>query len=210
MDMDFNLADKASRVAIRHIRKGTPIEKAWPEVVAAARRGLGPKLAKSALDLPITQGLTAVAAEFAALLGRDQPGKKIKGLWFGLVELSRDERIGHTVWTPYLAGAARFSTKDEQWPVGPAWMPPDCYAPNQAMTKLSDLRRRYKKQHWTIETTLIEPLNTLFAGAIAASFPPPILLCTVPSRGIGCGFDSGDFRTLGIVDKTGFKPAKAR
>ena len=35
-------------------------------------------------------------------------------------------------------------------------MADDCYAPNEAMKRLSALRSRHSRQHWLIETALIE------------------------------------------------------
>lgn len=210
MDMDFDLSESVSRIAVRHARKGTPIEKAWPEVVAAARRGIGASLAKTALELPITASLVQVAATYAALLARDRPGKAVKGLWFGLVELSMDDSLKNTTITPYLAGSPTFDPKSEDWPCGPTWMPKDCYAMNPAMLTLSKLRKRAGDRAWFIETALIEPLNTLFCGCIVHGMLPDLLLTGAPKRGIGCGYDSGDLRTLGVLDANGFKPISAR
>jgi hypothetical protein len=210
IDMDFNLADKVAAIAVRHARAGTPIEKAWPEVVAAARKKLGASLSRSALELPITGSLVWVTATFAALLARDRPDRKVKGLWFGLVELIPGKSLTDTIFTPYLSGSPEFNPRNEDWPCAPIWMPEDCYATNLAMYTLSKWRKRHKKQSWLIDTTLIEPLNTLFCGCIARNVSPDLLLGPAPTRGIGCGFDSGDLRTLGTVDKNGFKPLRSR
>ncbi len=212
MSLDTKTADAALRVAFRHIRKGTPIERAWVDVVAAARPGVGARVAKAALELPITMSLVTVVSEYLYLLGRDQPGKRVKGLWFGLVEFGMgDEDDDDSVWVPYLAGTRRFDPEGHSWPVGPAWMAEDCYAPNEAMRRLSALRKRHRDQQWLIETALIEPLNALMAGAIAWGTPPAILLGGkggAVSRGIGCGFDDGDVNVLGVVGRDGFVPAR--
>jgi hypothetical protein len=206
MKMDSEVRKAVIRVAARHIRRNTPIERAWGEVVKVARRGVGPKVAKAALDLPVTGSLTRIGSEYAALLGRDRPKAKVKGLWFGLVELVQDDTTEKTVWTPYIAGARAFKPGDQNWPVRPLWMPKDCYAPNEAMRRLSELRRRHKNEHWLIETALIEPLNMLIAACFVTNTPSSMLLGSASSRGIGCGFDDGDHWTLGVVDKSGFKP----
>lgn len=175
MDTDFKLAATVFRVAQRHVRKGTPIEQAWPEVVKAGERGLGAKVSKAALGLPVTDSLVTVASEYASLLGRDKPGKGAKsvgGLWFGLVELLME---GEAIWTPYIAGARKFSPTDQDWPVNPVWLPEDCFAPNAAMTRLSGLRARYPKQHWLIETSLIEPLHALIVGSFVRNTTPSVL-----------------------------------
>lgn len=212
MSLDTKTADAALRVAFRHIRKGTPIERAWVDVVAAARPGVGARVAKAALELPITMSLVTVVSEYLYLLGRDQPGKRVKGLWFGLVEFGMgDEDDDDSVWVPYLAGTRRFDPEGHSWPVGPAWMAEDCYAPNEAMRRLSALRKRHRDQQWLIETALIEPFNALMAGAIAWGTPPAILLGGkggAVSRGIGCGFDDGDVNVLGVVGRDGFVPAR--
>jgi len=209
-EMDHKLAASVSRVARRHVTKGTPIEHAWPDVVRVARRAVGAAVARAALEVPLTQGLATVIAEYAALLGRNRPSKSINGLWFGLVEFVLSQRPYKTVWTPYIAGSKRFHPRRHDWPVRPAWMPPDCYAPNEAMNQLSKLRERNKAKAWYIETTLIEPLNMLLVSRIARDVPAHILLGDASSRGIGCGFDDGDLYTLGVVGRKGFKPEKAR
>ena len=210
MHMDFDFAESVVAVSLRHARKGTPIEKAWPQVVAAGRRKLGNTIAKTAFDLPITDSLVQVAATYSALIARDRPGKGIKGFWFGLVQLYQGKSTTNTLITPYLAGAERFHPKDEDWPCNPAWLPEGRYAVNPAMYALSKLRRRAGDRMWLIDSMLIEPLNTLFCGAIVHGVHPDLLLGDATTRGIGCGFDSGELRSLGMVDKHGFKPISSR
>lgn len=206
MDMDFDFADAVSKIAVRHARKGTPIEKAWPEVVAAAQPKLSKAIAKVALSLPITASLVQVTATYASLIARDRPGKKIKGLWFGLVELCDDGSLSNTWVTPYIAGTSRFDPQDEDWPCDVNWFPDGRYAMNPAMYELSVLRGKMKAKTWYIDTTLIEPLNTLLCGALVHGAHPDLLLGPATRRGVGCGFDSGDLHTLGVIDKDGFKP----
>lgn len=204
-ETDFDFTDLVSNIAVDHARKATPVEKAWPEIVAAAKPKLGAKLAKAALELPITASLVQVTATYFSLLGRDKPGKKIKGLYFGLLELTGDD-VSDTMVTPYIAGADRFDPKDEEWPCDCSWSPEDRFAMNPAMFELSQLRHSDPDKLEYIDMTLIDPLNTLFTGAIANGVLSELILGPTKERGIGCGFDAGELRTLGVVTMDGFQP----
>ncbi len=209
-DMNFKLADRVDKVVRRHVARGTPADLAWPDIIRAARPGLGPDLAKAALKLPISDGLATCVAEYASLLLRDNagPAKKVNGLWFGLAELAQSRKQRDTVWTPYISGSTRFSAKHNDWPCDPAWFPDDRWAPNAPMTALSRLRAKHPRRRWTIEVSLIAPLHTLYVAQFARAAPAGIILGRAKSRGIGAGFDDGDLLTLGIVSTKGFIPVK--
>lgn len=210
--MDFALARRVSKLTSKHTTNATPLHEAWSDIVKAARPGIGPAVAKAALTLPIAEGLVTIAAEFAALLARDNagPAKKVNGLWFGLAEFARDGDFENTFWMPYIAGSTRFSPKKADWAVDPGWFPEDRWAPNEPMMLLSLLRLKHEARSWYIETCLLEPLHRLYVVHFARGCPSPILLGKSKSRGIGCGFDEGDLLTIGVSDHDGFKPIKQR
>jgi hypothetical protein len=207
--MDFKLVDRAHKAVRKHVFSGTPLHDAWRDVVTAATPAVGPKVAKVALKLPITEGLTTCTAEFASLLARDntKAAKRVIGLYFGLAELVQVNQ--ETVWTPYICGSNRFDPKDDDWPVDPAWFPDDRWAPNEPMIMLSGLRRAHEQRKWYIEVCLIEPLHRLYVAQFARACPRSILLGNAKARGIGCGFDAGEIFNIGRVDAKGFAAMKA-
>ena len=158
--------------------------------------------------MSITDSPLGVCTQYAALLARDEPDANTKGLWFGLVQLVKDKKATTGTIVPYIAGASGFDPKDSDRPCEPVWMASDCDAPNPAMDDLSALRTRHQRRAWSVETVLIEPLHALDTGAFAGTAWPELLLGPARSRGIGCGFDSGDVNTLGVVTKNGFKTVK--
>ena len=126
---------------------------------------------------------------------------------FGLAEM-HNGNMEESIWTPYISGSVKFNPKDNDWPCNPKWFPDDRWAQNEPMTILSRLRAKHEQRHWYIEVCLIEPLHRLYIAHFARACPSHILLGKSNSRGIGCGFDSGDLFTIGTVTSKGFKPLK--
>lgn len=209
--MDFAHCTRVTKIVTKHVVRGTPLNIAWADVVKAAHPAIGPAVAKVALALPIIDGLVTCTSEFASLLLRDNagPAKKVNGLWFGLAEIFFFENTDDTTWMPYISGSTKFNAKNRDWPCDPAWFPEDRWAANEPMTILSRLRAKHPKRQWYIEVCLIEPLHHLYVAHFARACPPHILLGKSKSRGIGCGFDAGDLRTIGTVTAKGFLPAKS-
>ena len=208
--MNFKFADRSGRVVAKHVYRGTPLHEAWEDVVNVAKPAIGPQVTKAAMKLPIEQGLVTFAAEYAALLMRDNagPAKKVNGLWFGLVELAHCGSDGFSMWAPYISGSRKFKLKNHDWPCDPVWFVEDRWAENEPMVILSSLRKKFSQRSWYIDVCLVEPLHRLYVAHFARACPIPILLGKSKSRGIGCGFDAGDLLTIGVVDAKGFKPHK--
>lgn len=208
--MDFAFATRVYKVAKKHVMRGTGLHESWVDVVKAAGPAIGPVVTKVALRLPIERGLVTCTSEYAALLARDNGGaaKNVNGLWFGLAELGDGDYPDDAIWTPYIGGSEKFNPKNDDWPCDLAWSPEDKWAVNESMVILSQLRAKHKRRAWYIDTCLIELLHMIYVAQFARACSLGILLGESKSRGIGCGFDSGDLRTLGIVDEEGFKPMK--
>jgi hypothetical protein len=210
--MNFQLSAQAEKRAKKHIVAGRSATWAVQDVIESVARKHRSSVWKKFEKLDVTDEPERLARWLTGVLRDEPPHPKVNGLWFGLFEMAATSRRKGGV-TLYVSGSRRFGTRasDSEWPCEQDWFPEGRYVNSELLGSMSRLRpKRDYDTAWIIECGVILPATMILIAEVCRRTAPRAILGTAPFRGIGCGFDSGDFHLLGIVRPTGFEPSRPK
>lgn len=210
--MNFNLADKAATIALKGMIAGDPVEQTFAEITHAVLPKLPESVRSAAGGLVLSDDIDALTEQLRDVLASEPPGADVNGLWFGIAEMlwGNDEgdppdEDATPEFTLYVCGSTGFDPENGDWPCGPEWWPDARYFDLPSFNVLSDLCPTLEADDaWLVATGLVEPLSILLVGHVCRTIDPATLLGEAMWRGIGSGFDGGDYRDIGVMMRDGF------
>jgi hypothetical protein len=208
--MDYRLSTLAENRAKKHIRDRRAPAWAMRDIVASVAKKHPSPVWKKIESLDLAHEADRLQPWLTKLLRTQPPGDSINGLWFGLFETSTGRAHPSGILTLYVAGSARFHKRSppRNWPCRPEWFPSKRYAKSQTLQAMSLLQPRNDfDTAFLIQCAIALPITMILVAELCRRIDPKLLLGDARFRGVGCGFDSGDFHVLGIVTPSGFEPA---
>jgi hypothetical protein len=213
--MNFDLAETAASIALKHLYAGAPLSDAFARIAEAVLPELPAEIRHLVQTVDVGIDAQMLREQLLATLSQEPPGEEINGLCFGLVEAAGDDGASeddeadtegaNPEVTLYICGSARFDPAEPDWPCNPEWWPESRYFALPTFKALSDAASAFDGDTaWLISAGLIEPLSIVLVGEVCRGIEPATLLGGAPFRGIGSGFDSGDLRDVGVVTREGF------
>lgn len=215
--MNFDLAETAASIALKHLYAGAPLSDAFARIAEAVLPELPAEIRHLVQTVDVGIDAQMLREQLLATLSQEPPGEEINGLCFGLVEAAGDDGASedddadsegtgtNPEVTLYICGSARFDPAEPDWPCDPEWWPESRYFALPTFKALSDAASAFDDDTaWLISAGLIEPLSIVLVGEVCRGIEPATLLGGAPFRGIGSGFDSGDLRDVGVVTREGF------
>lgn len=209
--MEFD-PEQAHGWVVDELRRKRPVAAAMADLVArcAAVRP-HPDWAKLAA-LPYSD-LASMEAWIRRPFQEEPPGRKLKGLWFGLNNPCPDGRRATA--DVYVAGAERFEADpdDNEWAVDAEWMPQSGQAGSKLLAEIYRIAYRTddvaRDGNDALENDAEYPLvlgyGAFVVRELLARIEPEAVLGTSRSVGVAVGFDSGDFVLIGELTPAGLK-----
>ena len=210
--MDFNLADKAATIALKGMIAGEPVEQTFAEISRAVLPKLPESVRSAAGGLILSDDIDALTEQLRDVLASEPPPADVNGLWFGIAEMvwgaedgAPPDENATPEFTLYVCGSTGFDPENGDWPCGPEWWPDARYFDLPSFNVLSDLCPTLDGDDaWLVATGLVEPLSILLVGHVCRTIEPGTLLGEAMWRGVGSGFDGGDYRDIGVMMRDGF------
>lgn len=210
--MDFNLADKAATIALKGMIAGEPVEQTFAEITHAVLPKLPESVRSAAGGLILSDDIDALTEQLRDVLASEPPPADVNGLWFGIAEMlwggedgAPPDENATPEFTLYVCGSTGFDPENGDWPCGPEWWPDARYFDLPSFNVLSDLCPTLDGDDaWLVATGLVEPLSILLVGHVCRTIEPVTLLGEAMWRGVGSGFDGGDYRDIGVMMRDGF------
>lgn len=152
-------------------------------------------------SLDVDQDVLELGQWLIEVLSAEPPGKTVKALWFGLVNLLQDDTTRYTL---YISGTEEFDTDDPtgDWACDPIYFPDNRYAPSRVLDGISGLLEQTDEDTQAIG----EYVLCLGYATLAVRYALQSLTNTITPYGhketdqslLGCavGFDDGDFLVI--------------
>lgn len=199
--MDFmRVSDVCRKSAMTDLRKGTALQPAYRQLIAAAAK-IAPFLKqKKAAELDAGADAARAEAWLTECLRDEPPKPNIKSFWFGQFEDAKDG------WTLYAAGSTMaIDYRSIHWAVDPAWFPRKRYFESTVLAELSKMRpKKDAEAAAVVDLGLVFPYGSLLIAEVLRRVDPALLLGKAKVRAAACGYDAGDFMKVGEITAKGF------